>query len=241
MCTVSFLPTAQGFRLAMNRDEKRARMVALPPEVFSCGGRRAIYPRERSGGTWLAANDAGLCLALINWHTIERAPNEKPESRGRIIPALAGAAEMRAAVRRLATIPLLKSRPFRLLVFDSRQKTIVELRWDLERLAARDHPWRMQHWFSSGYDEPRAERVRGQICAAWHASLGGTAALRKLHTSHLPRRGPFSICMHRSDAATVSYSEVNFSSQRVTLRYSSGPPCRGERATVKWLALQPAL
>src|SRR5450755_3625859 len=100
MCTVAFLPTARGFRLAMNRDEKRA-----------------IYPRERSGGTWLAANDAGLWLALINWHTIARGPNEKPESRGRIIPSLAGAAEVRA---------------------------IVELRWDLEELSARHHPWRTQ-------------------------------------------------------------------------------------------------
>src|SRR5437867_8442922 len=115
MCTVSFLPTAQGFHLAMNRDEKRARTVALPPAVFSCGSRRAIYPRERNGGTWLAANDAGLCLALINWHTIEREPKEKSESRGRIIPALADAAEMRAVVHRLATTSLLNSRPFRLL------------------------------------------------------------------------------------------------------------------------------
>jgi hypothetical protein len=45
--------------------------------------------------------------------------------------------------------------------------------------------------------------------------------------------------MHGSNAATVSYAEVNFSNQRVTLRYSSGPPCRGGRATVKWLALRP--
>lgn len=241
MCTVSFQPTERGFRLAMNRDEKRTRAVALPPEVFRCGGRRAIYPRERNGGTWLAANDAGLCLALINWHTIEREPNEQPESRGRIIPALVDAAGARAIVHRLGATPLLNSRPFRLLVFDSRHKAVVELRWDLEKLSARHHPWRIQHWFSSGHDEPGAERARGQICATWAASLRGTAALKNLHASHLPRRGPFSICMHRSDAATVSYAEVNLSDQRATLRYSPGPPCRGNRVTVKWLALQPAL
>ena len=33
--------------------------------------------------------------------------------------------------------------------------------------------------------------------------------LRRLHRSHLPERGPFSICMHRSDAATVSYTVSN--------------------------------
>ena len=239
MCTVSFLPTARGFRLAMNRDEKRARAVALPPEVFRCGRRRAIYPRERNGGTWLAANDAGLCLALINWHTIAREPNEEPESRGRIIPALAGAVEVRAIVRRLNATPLLNSRPFRLLVFDSRHKAIVELRWDLAELSVREHPWRVQHWFSSGYDEPGVERARGQICATWRASLGkSAAALKKLHASHLPRRGPFSICMHRADAATLSYSEVSCSDRRVTLRYSPGPPCQGRDRITKSLSLR---
>ena len=69
----------------MNRDEKRIRVAALPPEVFAYGNRRAIYPREPNGGTWLAANDAGLCLALVNWHTIKREPDGEPESRGRII------------------------------------------------------------------------------------------------------------------------------------------------------------
>ena len=72
----------------MNRDEKRTRIAALGPEPFRIGDRRAIYPREPGGGTWLAASDAGLCLALINWHRIAREPSGKIESRGNIIPEL---------------------------------------------------------------------------------------------------------------------------------------------------------
>src|SRR4030095_16282146 len=101
MCTLSFVPTTRGFLLAMNRDEKRTRVASLPPEVFAHDDRRAIYPREPNCGTWLAVNDAGLCLALVNWHTIKREPDGEPESRGRIIPAFAGATEARAVVRRL--------------------------------------------------------------------------------------------------------------------------------------------
>jgi Transport and Golgi organisation 2 len=241
MCTVSFVPTAQGFRLAMNRDEKRTRAVALPPEVLSHEGRRAIYPREPTGGTWLAANDAGLCLVLINWHTVEREPNEQPFSRGRIIPALAGAGEVRAIIQRLGKIALQNVRPFRLVVFGSRAGEIAELRWDLDRLSVHHHPWQTEHWFSSGYDEPKAGRERGKVCLKWKAAAGASATVRKLHASHLPRRGPFSICMHRRDAVTVSYVEVNVSERRVTLRYSAGPPCRNRQVTVKWLSLRPAL
>src|SRR4030095_5515312 len=106
MCTVSFLPTAAGFRLAMNRDEKRTRVAALPPDVFAHGRRRAVYPREPNDGTWVAVNDAGLCLALINWHRIKRESEGKIESRGFIIPQLIGASDGRAVGRALRKLAL---------------------------------------------------------------------------------------------------------------------------------------
>src|SRR6266404_9746445 len=92
MCTVSFLPNSQGFYLAMNRDEKRDRFAALPPEVLELKSHRAIFPREPSGGTWISANDAGVCLALINWHRINREPKNDVVSRGEVVRALAARA-----------------------------------------------------------------------------------------------------------------------------------------------------
>src|SRR5438874_12701665 len=50
------------------------RFAALPPEVVELERHHAIFPREPTGGTWISANDAGVCLALINWHRIERKP-----------------------------------------------------------------------------------------------------------------------------------------------------------------------
>lgn len=239
MCTVSFLPTAGGFRLAMNRDEKRARVAALGPEVFHVGARRAIYPREPGGGTWLAANDAGLCLALINWHRIEREPSGKVESRGAIIAELIGATNSRALARSLHKMSLRGVRPFRLIAIEPRRATVTEWQWDVTRLTARRHRWRNLHWFSSGYDERQAERARAGVCAGW--SLGGPASLRRLHASHLPQRGPFSICMHRPDAATVSYSEVVVSKRRVSVRYRPTSPCRHSAGVSRWLSLESEL
>src|SRR5215471_11711513 len=72
MCTVSFVPKSQGFYLAMNRDEKLDRFAAVAPKIVDLANRRAIFPREPTGGTWISANDAGVCLALINWHRVKR-------------------------------------------------------------------------------------------------------------------------------------------------------------------------
>ncbi|MFL6598629.1 MAG: hypothetical protein ACJ8KF_11820, partial [Chthoniobacterales bacterium] len=65
----------------MNRDEKRDRRAALPPDVVELERHRAIFPREPTGGTWISANDAGVCFALLNWHRIEDKPKNDTLSR----------------------------------------------------------------------------------------------------------------------------------------------------------------
>ena len=48
---------------------------------------------------------------------------------------------------------------------------------------------------------------------------------RAYHRSHHPERGPYSPCMHRPDAKTVSYSEVTVSDEQVCFRYRPLSPC----------------
>src|SRR5438034_10203306 len=85
MCTVSFLPNRHGFYLAMNRDEKRERFAALAPAIVDLEGHRAVFPTEPNGGTWIPENEAGVCLALINLHRIERMQkNDAIRRRGRV-------------------------------------------------------------------------------------------------------------------------------------------------------------
>jgi hypothetical protein len=258
MCTVSFVPKPSGFYLAMNRDEKRHRFAALPPEIVELENHRVLFPCEPTGGTWISANDAGVCLALINWHRIEREPNNDVLSRGLVIRELAGKCTADEIVAALRKLPLRKFRPFRLIAIFPARTRITEWRWNLERLNKRDHKWQRQHWFSSGFDERTAERVRAKICASFVAggdapgrrepsrrgrTAGVSAAgyglswLRKLHRSHTPKRGPFSICMHRTDASTVSYTEVAVSKRRATMRYKSGPSCSNGANVTRTISL----
>lgn len=239
MCTVSFVPRQGGFYLAMNRDEKRTRVTALRPAIIDLADRRVILPREPTGGSWIAANDRGICVALINWHRIEREPARSIISRGEVVTALAGRSSIDEITSGVATLKLGHLRPFRLIVIVPEKKMLTEWRWNLERLAVRRHPWQQQHWFSSGFDERQAELQRRRVCGADQDGSGSLAWLRRLHRSHVPARGPFSICMHRADAGTVSYTEVVVSSRRVQMRYKSGPAC-SSRLTVSKALLRAA-
>jgi hypothetical protein len=107
------------------------------------------------------------------------------------------------------------------------ESRVLEWRWDLRTLEVREHGWRTHHWVSSGWDEPGAQRTRGR---AFRLALGlkGTGTpewLRRLHRSHRPGRGPFSTCMHREDARTVSYTEIRVAGRDIGMRYLEGPPC----------------
>jgi hypothetical protein len=239
MCTISFVPNERGFYVAMNRDEKLTRSTALPPAIVDLAKRRAIFPREPEGGTWIAANDAGVCLALINWHTVDREPARSIVSRGQVVRALVAKSSAEEIETGLAALPLGRLRPFRLIAIIPSEKNVTEWRWNRDRLSTRKRAWERHHWFSSGLDEPKAEVERGRVCdsAQRQRSVGNLSWLRRLHRSHSPKRGPFSICMHRSDAATVSYTEVAVSERRATMRYKAGPCCSNKAMVTKTISL----
>jgi hypothetical protein len=239
MCTVSFLPSALGFYLAMNRDEKCDRFAASAPTIVDLENHHAVFPSERTGGTWISANDAGVCVALINWHRVERQPKNEIVSRGEVVRSLANKSDTDEIVDGIANLPLRKLRPFRLIAIVRSQKLVTEWRWNLEWLTRREHKWRPLHWFSSGFDERRAELERQRICDAAQTSQStrGLSWLRQLHRSHSPKRGPFSICMHRRDASTVSYTEVAVSEKRATMRYKPGPCCSNGAIVTKTISL----
>src|SRR5260370_26699076 len=194
MCTVTVLPNDRGFYLAMNRDEKLDRFTALPPKIVDRDGRGTVSPCEPTGGTWISANDAGICLALINWHRIEREPKHDGVSRGQIVRELAGKSSAAEIAKGVMKLPLRKLRPFRLIAIVPSEKLVTEWRWTLDWLTTRNRQWQRQHWFSSGFDETRAELERQHVCDAAQdrQSTRKLGWLRQLDRSHPPKRRPFS-------------------------------------------------
>jgi hypothetical protein len=228
MCTVTLVPGRSGYRLGMNRDEQRTRPVGLPPARHRYpSGVTVICPSEPTGGTWISLNDCGVSLALVNWYSVPARVVAASVSRGEVVRQLAAIRDARELKRGIRELPLDRINPFRLIAIFLASHEIVECRWNLSMLRRLDLPWQAQQWISSGFDEPTAQRVRGEVfraeCSA--SDFDSTSWLRRLHASHLPEAGPFSTCMHREDAVTVSYTEIVVSSRGAVMRHKSGSPC----------------
>jgi hypothetical protein len=227
MCTVTLIARRNGYALGMNRDEKLTRVNGLPPRELQVNGHRVLNPSEPSGGTWIALNDSGATFALINWYSITTRVGKNPVSRGNVVNAVRAKSSVEKVIAALVSLPLKQTNPFRLIGVFPATREVVEWRWDLKKLSQRNCTWKMQQWISSGCDEPQAQRFRSATfrAAMEQKSFGTTEWLRRLHRSHAPECGPFSTCMHRADAATVSYTEVSISTDSATMRHTLGSPC----------------
>ena len=228
MCTLSFVPKADGFLLAMNRDEQRARTVALPPSLHRCGDLPSLYPSEPHGGTWIGINEIGLCAALINWYSRPRFGGTPAFSRGAIIPRLLAFPSLDDMERSLLSLPLAQLNPFRLFMIGKDSHGVREYRSDGSGTVRMDHSWHTSHWFSSGHDEASATSTRNAVClkAKREADSGTLTWLRRLHSSHDPEAGANSICMHRDDAVTVSLTLLEITGDLASVHYHDGAPCR---------------
>jgi hypothetical protein len=224
------MPQRIGYCLAMNRDEKRTRAEGLPPAQRKIDDHDVLCPSEPGGGTWIALNSTGVSLALINWYSVGQQAKTDTLSRGGVIPSVITDKAEQSVDAGLNNLPLDRINPFRLIgVFPSSQE-VFEWRWDLKQLVRNNHLWRLQQWVSSGFDEPRAQEVRGRAFerAQRQKTAGSLVWLRRLHCSHWPQEGPFSTCMHREDAVTVSYAEVSVLKNRARMWHVRGSPCSSD-------------
>jgi hypothetical protein len=229
MCTLTIVTGNDEYIMAMNRDEKIVRGAGLPPEIHEVDGTRAIYPSEGNGGTWFATNEYGVTLALLNSNdfALHRRAFAKARSRGRVIPALVDSQSLSELHEVFSVSNFAGMMPFRLVgIFPSDQE-IWEWRWDSAQLECQVHEWESRHWFSSSLSDERAESLRGAACrAARHESDAGSVRwLRRLHASHAGGPGSFSLCVHREDVRTLSYTEVVLSSESVRMCHFLGSPC----------------
>ncbi len=240
MCTLTVVTNNERYRMAMNRDEKITRSAGLPPEIDELGSAKAIYPGDGSGGTWFATNEYGITLALLNWNAVAApgTPHGKTRSRGRVIPALIGSRSLSDLHEVLRSSSFVGMLPFRLVGIFLSERNIWEWRWDSTRVEVQVHGWESRHWFSSSLSDERAERLRGTACcnAEHEPDVGSVLWLRRLHSSHAGGPGPFSLCVHRDDVKTLSYSEVIVTPGLIEMAHFRGSPCTME--TIQAVAME---
>jgi hypothetical protein len=221
MCTVSWLVDGDRYALCHSRDEHSARMRARPPRRVEVAGRAWLAPADSDhSGTWVAANDAGVTLALVN-APLDRGAGEVGEftSRGRLVVDLAGSPSLAACARTLTRRDLRPFRGFCLAAF-APSRTPRVWRWDGAALIEQPAP--CSPLISIPLEDDGIEPSRRR---AFEARGEGLSGLVSIHRGHRPSRGRRSVCMHDARVRTVSLSVVEVEPEQVRFRYADGAPC----------------
>jgi hypothetical protein len=229
MCTVTIVPHEGGVRLVCNRDERRTRPPALPPRLIRAGQRRAILPIDPAGGgTWIAANDAGLVLTLLNRHEGRYAPGSaatEDRSRGLIVRALIECATLESVRDALDALGTSRFAPFRLVAVQNARAAVITSAGCETSCEVR--PLTDPLFFTSSslgdriVEAPRRELFERLVVNETESRLRGQA---RFHRHRWPGREPISILMSRADAVTVSRTVVDVDTRGCALAYRSLAP-----------------
>jgi len=221
MCTLTWRTTPAGYGIYFNRDEKRARAEAEPPAGRQHGGIRWLAPRDPGGGgTWIFANEYGVCACLLNYYEAAgtAGPSTGSRSRGLLMDDLAvseSAAALAAAVDAAALAPY---GPFWLAAFERGRAQPMVRRWNGERLetpVVTDPPLTTSSYRSGAVAAARGAHFRERV-----GENDPPAALAAYHRdidTNDPARG---VCMSRADARTVSFTRVEVDTREVRMAYA---------------------
>ncbi|HQE28690.1 MAG TPA: NRDE family protein [Phycisphaerae bacterium] len=232
-------------RVGFNRDESRQRPAALPPCVRSFGGRRAVLPVDPvSDGTWIAVNDTGLAMMLMNVYPVPfdrkafAAEARRYASRGAIIPSLLHCVTLDEAAALASRLDPARYPAFRLVLLDRRQW--VEILAADGRLTVRgpqliDKP---VMYASSGLGDDRVDPPRRALFEEMLAAVTDPALMQDAFHRHQWPDGPhLSVCMSRPEARTVSLTILELDAHVSRLIYYPESPDRHPEPVTVELAI----
>lgn len=223
MCTLTWLKDREGLRIYFNRDEKRTRLPAAPPRISVINGIRVLAPVDgNAGGTWLAVNEHGVAVAILNYYEAEADgahSNGNYESRGHLVLRLASQPEASAAIDALRSLPHDAYRPFIVAIFSINHEGMMA-RWDGRRCTEIGLDSISLPVTTSSY---RTNDVLASRTEQYHAMLAGRPVsddlLAAFHKSRSGKGGPFSVTMTRPDACTVCFNAVMIGDKMISFFY----------------------
>jgi len=137
MCTLTYIPTENGFLFTSNRDEQKLRATALPPASYNLHGHDIIFPKDgAAGGTWFASGE-NLQLCLLNGG-FERHVSNPPYrlSRGIVLLDAFGFNDINTFYHDYSFAGI---EPFTLVAINTKMgRRLQELRWDGEHAFLRE-------------------------------------------------------------------------------------------------------
>ena len=228
MCTMTWFTKDDGYELFFNRDERLSRRRAELPTIQNDNGVEYISPTDSdAGGTWIAVNQYGVTVCLLNHYQFEQIATYKNWiSRGEIVRAFSVTTDVDAAEHAFKKVDLDDYRAFRMFIIDHQGCNVLFV-WD-------GHSARIERNVStpkssSSVDSKNVKSKRKKLFADLNlVESKQSKDYINYHASHLPNKSKDSVCMHREDAKTVSLSHVVVSSEGVSFAYADGSPCEVE-------------
>lgn len=225
MCTMTWFLKEKGYELFFNRDEQLSRSRADLPTIQSQDGLQYISPTDAdAGGTWIAVNEFGVTVCLLNHYEFEQIATYKDwVSRGEIVRNFASTQTIVNSVSLFNKLNLTNYRAFRMFIIDRNGNNVLFV-WDGHQ--ARVQPNVNSPKSSSSVNAKYVKMNRKQYFSDLNLSESvNVDDYLNFHRSHFPNKSEQSVCMHRDDANTVSLSHISVDANVARFSYTDGAPC----------------
>lgn len=220
MCTVTYVPTKNGFQLTSNRDENVNRGQAIAPRKYQNGNYTLLYPKDADrNGSWIATKNNGDTVVLLNGAFVKHTviPPYKT-SRGLVLMDIINAQDPYLFYQ---GIDLITVEPFTIVLYA--QGILYECRWDGERKHIKLLDGKDSHIWSSAtlYDEFAAAK-RVNWFNNWRKSAKPDKVEDIMHFHHHAGEGDDNdalVINRGGKMKTVSVTNINVSPESITMTY----------------------
>jgi hypothetical protein len=233
MCTLTWVHDIEGYQLLFNRDEKRTRKPAISPRLAARDGVRFLAPVDGDfGGTWIGVNEFGVSVCLLNGANvtgskIESVRYQRSKSRGLFLLDLITAPSVAAVCERFRSADLSLFESFTIAALQPGQPTAL-VEWNgAEKVVIPSGDAHLP-LTSSSFDPERVRRQRQDEYRGLLRPLDANL-LFAFHQSHGPEPSAYTVCMHRPDAETVSFSWIRVTNLEGEFFYIPAAPCKRPR------------
>src|SRR5205823_2677284 len=185
MCTVSWIHDKDGYQLLCNRDEKLTRKSAQEPRLAVHNGTRFLAPVDGDfGGTWIATNEFGVSVCLLNGANLTASEIDAAvprRSRGLLLLDLIPLPSVAAISDWIREVDLALFAPFTLAALESGRPVVI-LEWDGSKKTLLLEAAERFMLTSSSFDTEEVRRSRREEFSRVHDGEG----LFAFHRSHAP-------------------------------------------------------
>jgi len=218
MCTLSWRRSPSHTLILFNRDESIDRGPESPLSEKLIGTTKIACPSDSdAGGTWIGINEHGCALALLNHYPQDVELPSIRRSRGQLLLDLLDLPKAQDLDQRIKSMDLSPYPPFRLVALNLAHAR--QARWDRSELYLNTP---LPPLGSSSLDDVAIPSARAQ---RFKELPDSDEALKGFHSSHLPEKGAWSTCMHRSQARSCSFTQIVLQKNKATIEHTSLPPC----------------